>query len=111
MDAAAVAERSEPLVRQLRQARPKTPILLVEDRSYTNSPLVPAHQQRHAASRAALKAAYQRLLDARVEGLHYLEGEHLLGDDGEGTGGSSHATDLGFMRQADALEPVLDPLC
>ena len=37
-------------------------------------------------------------------------GEHLLGDDGEGTVDSSHPTDLGFVRQADAFEKVLRPI-
>jgi len=40
----------------------------------------------------------------------YLKGADLLGDDGEGTVDSSHPTDLGFMRQADALARVLGPL-
>ena len=37
MDAKEVAERTEPLVRKLREAQPKTPILLVEDRSYSDA--------------------------------------------------------------------------
>ncbi|MBU6179662.1 MAG: hypothetical protein KGR69_08345, partial [Verrucomicrobia bacterium] len=37
----------------------------------------------------------------------YVEGEGLLGDDTEGTTDGSHPNDLGFMRQADALEPHL----
>ena len=39
--------------------------------------------------------------------LHYLSGDDLLGDDAEGTTDSSHPNDLGFVRQADAFEPVL----
>ena len=38
-----------------------------------------------------------------------LSGEDLLGDDGEGTVDSSHPTDLGFVRQADAFEKALKP--
>lgn len=30
-----------------------------------------------------------------------------LGDDNEGTVDSSHPTDLGILRQADAFEPIL----
>jgi len=33
MNASAVAERTEPMVRRLRSARPKAPIVLVEDRT------------------------------------------------------------------------------
>jgi len=37
-------------------------------------------------------------------------GERLLGDDNEGTVDTSHPTDLGFMRQADAFAEVLGPI-
>ena len=110
MGADTVAKRTEPLVRQLRAARPKTPIVLVEDRTFTNAALIPSRRQHHAASRAALRAAYQRLKAAGVEGLVYVEGEHLLGDDGEAAVDASHPTDLGMLRMAEALEPVLKPL-
>jgi hypothetical protein len=106
----AVAARTEPLVRQLRAARPKTSIVLVEDRTFANAALIPAQRQHHAASRAALRASYERLKAAGVPGLVYVEGEHLLGDDGEATVDASHATDLGMLRMADALEPILRPL-
>ena len=110
MSPAMVAERTEPLVRRLREARPKTPIVLVEDRTSANAWLRPGQRRNHAASRASLKAAFQRLQTAGVQGLVYVEGEHLLGDDGEATVDSSHPTDLGMVRMADALEPVLRPL-
>lgn len=102
-----VAKNTEPLVHQLRKARPETPILLVEDRTYTNAPFFPGMQDRHKTSRAALKAAYDRLIAAGVKRLYYLEGESLLGDDGEGATDGSHPNDLGMMRYADAYEKAL----
>jgi lysophospholipase L1-like esterase len=105
-----VARRAGPLVRQLRTARPQVPIVLVEDRTYTNTPFLPSHRERHTASRTALKAAYEQLVSEGVKHLHYVEGEHLLGDDGEAATDGSHPSDLGMMRMADALEPVLRPL-
>ena len=45
-----------------------------------------------------------------VKGLHYLKGDGLLGADGEDTVDGSHPTDLGFLRQADAMLPALTPL-
>lgn len=110
MSAKEVEERTEPLVRALRKVRPTTPIVLVEDRSYANAAVLPGPRQRNAEGRAALRAAWQRLVSDGVGQLHYLPGAGLLGDDGEATVDSSHPTDLGFVRQADAMQPVLEPL-
>ncbi len=102
-----VGERAEPLVRQLREARPDTPIILVEDRSFTNSWIFKARRDRHAENRASLIRAFDLLVSSGVKNIHYLEGENLLGDDTEGATDGSHPNDLGFMRQADHFEPVL----
>lgn len=110
INAEQVAERTEPLVKLLREKRPETPILLVEDRTYSDAFLIGSKRERNDSSRAALKAAYDRLIAEGITRLGYLEGEHLLGDDNEGTVDSSHPTDLGFMRQADAFEPALQEL-
>jgi lysophospholipase L1-like esterase len=107
MAADAVAERAEPLVRQLRKARPDTPILLVEDRTYTYAPFRKSARDRHATSRAALRKAYENLVAAGVQNLYYLEGDVLLGDDGEAATDGSHPNDLGMVRYADGYEPVL----
>lgn len=107
MDAKAVAERAVPLVKQLRAARPDAAIVLVEDRPFTNSWIRPSRQEFHAANHAALKKAFEELKEAGVPRLYYLFGDNLLGDDAEGATDASHPNDLGFMRQADAFEPVL----
>lgn len=105
-----VAANTKPCVDILRKAHPTTPILLVEDRSYADSFLVASKRQRNLTSREALRKVYEELRAAGDENVYYLEGEHLLGDDNEGTVDSSHPTDLGFMRQADAFADALAPL-
>jgi hypothetical protein len=107
MVASEVAERAEPLVRQLTAARPATPILLVEDRTYANSPFLPDRQRRHQESRAALRAAYDSLTQDSVGRLGYVNGDTLLGSDRDDTTDGSHPSDLGFYRQADAIEPEM----
>ena len=107
MNGEEVAVRTEPLVHTLRKARPRTPILLVEDRSYSNAFLVKSAQDRNLQNRQALQAAYQKLIAAGVKQLYYLPGDQLLGKDNLGTVDGSHPTDLGFMRMADAFEPLL----
>jgi hypothetical protein len=109
MTPAEVAERTEPLVKALRKARPHTPILLVEDRTFANAAVFERSRQAHEARRAALRKGYDALKGGD-ENLHYLTGDKLIGDDGEGTVDGSHPTDLGFVRQADAFEAALKPL-
>jgi hypothetical protein len=104
------AERVEPFVQTLRKAHPTTPIVLVEDRNYTDGFLLEARRERNEGNHRALREAYQALTKAGVKNLHYLPADSLLGDDGEATVDGSHPTDLGFMRQADAFEKILRPL-
>jgi lysophospholipase L1-like esterase len=107
MAAKDVTAKCAPLVRQLRAKRPQTPIVLVEDRRFTNSWITPAKAKFHDENHAALKAAHALLIQEGVTNLHYIEGDRLLGDDAEGATDASHPNDLGFMRQADVMEPVI----
>jgi len=107
MVAEEIRERAEPLVLKLRESRPDTPIVLVEDRTYAYAWVKKSARDRHEQSRSALIRAFDNLIGAGLKNLLYLEGGDLLGDDGEGTTDGSHPNDLGFMRQADAFEPVL----
>jgi lysophospholipase L1-like esterase len=107
MDAALVTERTVPFVQALRKARPQTPIVLVEDRRNTNSWIFESRANHHTANHAALKKAYDSLVGEGVSGLFYIPGDDLLGDDSEGATDGSHPNDLGFYRQALAMEPTL----
>lgn len=107
MNGAEVAERAENLVRQLHQAHSETPIVLVEDRTYANTPFLPDRQARHAGSRKAFREAYETLKSVDGLKMFYVDGETLLGNDREDTTDGSHPSDLGFFRQANTLEPVL----
>lgn len=110
MNGELVGERAPELVRVLRAARPETPIVLVEDRTYADAFLRADRAAANRKNRAALQKVYADLQGEGVGGLHYVEGESLLGADGEDTVDGSHPTDLGFKRQADALYPLLKAL-
>lgn len=107
MQGSDVAQHAVPLVKQLHRARPETPIVLVEDRAFTNSPFVKSRRDRHEANRAALRKAFEQLTAEGVKGLSYLPGDELLGDDGEAATDGSHPSDLGMLRYADAYERAL----
>lgn len=107
MSAALVRERCIPLVKQIRAARPDTPIVLVEDRRNTNSWILPARDKAHTDNHAALRESFETLQKQGVKGLHYLRGDDLMGADAEASTDGSHPSDLGFVRHADLFEPVL----
>jgi hypothetical protein len=107
MQPADVTAKCEPLVKLLRAAKPNTPIVLVEDRRFTNDWITPKKRQFHTDNHAALRKAYDSLVAQGIEKLFYIHGDSLYGDDTEGATDASHANDLGFMRQADVFEPVL----
>jgi GDSL-like Lipase/Acylhydrolase family/N-terminus of Esterase_SGNH_hydro-type len=106
-----IKARVEPLVKKLRAAHPDVPIVLVEDRTMQDSFLIAGRMEwYHLKDRAELKAAYDRLQKDGVRNLYYIPGEHLFGDDGEGSTDGSHPNDLGFTRQAEIFAKVLDHL-
>ena len=101
---------AEPFVRRLRELRPDTPIVMVEDRTYTHAWINPATRGANRTRREAYRAAYDRLVASGVTGITYVEGEGLLGDDSETSMDGSHLSDVGFIRMAAALEPVIREL-
>ncbi|MBN1421619.1 MAG: exo-alpha-sialidase, partial [Planctomycetes bacterium] len=112
MNGPMVTERVDPFVRILRDAHPETPILLVEDRSYSNALFLAPRREANRRSRTALRQVFRRLRADGVEGIHYLTGNRLLGDDEDNlaTVDGSHPTDLGFLRQAEAFCAALRPI-
>jgi hypothetical protein len=102
-----IAARTEPMVRILREARPETPIVLVENIEYQEGYFVPGMREAYEKKNVELKAAYDRLVAEGVGNLHYVPCDDLLGDDAEGTVDGTHATDLGFLRMAEVFAPAV----
>jgi hypothetical protein len=106
-----IKERVGPFVKKLHTVHPDVPIVLVKDRTMQDSFLIAGRMEYyHLKDRAELKAAYERLQKDGVKNLYYIPGEHLFGDDGEGSTDGSHPNGLGFMRQAEVFAKVLEPL-
>ncbi|MFO7976734.1 MAG: SGNH/GDSL hydrolase family protein [Candidatus Hydrogenedentota bacterium] len=102
-----IAARTEPMVHILREARPETPIVLVENIIYQEGYFIPSMRESYEKKNAELKAAYDRLVESGVKNLHYIPCDNLLGDDVEATVDGTHATDVGFLRMAKEIAPVL----
>ncbi|HSI11574.1 MAG TPA: SGNH/GDSL hydrolase family protein [Chthoniobacter sp.] len=107
MGPADVRQKCVPLVKQLRAARPETPIILVEDRRFANSWIRESKDKFHTDNHAALRESFEALQKEGVTKLYYVPGDNLIGDDAEGATDGSHPNDLGFVRQAAIFEPVL----
>jgi lysophospholipase L1-like esterase len=95
------------LISTLRKAHPTTPIVLVEHIYYPDGAYVEEGRGRkYRECNAALAKIYAGL-SASDPNLLYIEGKHLLGDDGEATVDGTHPTDLGMTRMAQVMEPTL----
>lgn len=103
-----VAERVEPFIRILREKRPSTPIILAEGITYDDAFFVESRNQRSLQSRQALRTAYENLFNDGYRNLYYQIGEGQLGFDGEATVDGTHPTDLGFVRQAQVYQTLIE---
>jgi len=96
-------------IRILRQAQARTPILVVS-RIRTPSELLNAEAVRGREERQAFqRGLVEELRAGGDDQIHFCDGATLLGDEDfeECTVDGSHPTDLGFLRMARNLEPVI----
>jgi lysophospholipase L1-like esterase len=105
-----IVERIEPFVHALRAAHADTPVVLVENVHYQQAPFVPSVATRLREFNDAVRDAFDRLIASGMTNLHLVPGDALLGDDGEATVDGTHPTDLGFMRMAQVLTPIIQSL-
>ena len=109
MDAALVANNTEPLVRAYRAKRPETPIIFAEGIPYGASweGAASPSRQRQLDRRKEFKDAFMRLEADNVQHISYLTGDQLLWNMPDGvpwqpTEGGTHPSDLGMASMATA---------
>lgn len=107
MTAELVRERAEPFIRKICNAKPDIPIVLVEDRTYTNAWINTNQRKENHERRIEFSKNFKRLENSGITQLHYVKGEYLLGQDDDASVDGSHPSDLGFYRIANNLEPIL----
>jgi lysophospholipase L1-like esterase len=107
LDVAQVAERVEPFFQALRAAHRETPIILVENVNYTNTGFIDSRRTKVTDANALLRQLYERLKGAGDARVYYVPAFALLGGDGEDTVDGTHPTDLGFVRMAQGMAPVI----
>lgn len=95
-------------IRILRKSHPRVPILVVSKIRFAVEALNPGPAKEHRIRRDIQRDAVRKLNRAGDRRVFFLDGGRLLGRDfDECTVDGVHPTDLGFMRIADGLAPVV----
>ncbi|MDB6174004.1 MAG: ribonucleoside hydrolase RihC [Chthoniobacteraceae bacterium] len=99
-DPALYRERVPKLVHAIRQQRPGAPIIFVGQSEMRPE----SHPTKFTQGQ---EAAVQVLQSEGIKGLITVPGTDLIGNDGDGTVDGVHLSDVGMLRQAQALFPVV----
>lgn len=104
-----VNEKLETFYLKLRKRHPETPILLIGNPIFPFSYFDIKTHRMLEEKNEALHAIYNNL-KGRDKNLYYLPSKDIIGNDGEATVDGIHYTDLGFMRYAEHLYPIIKKL-
>ena len=80
---------------------------IVENAIYTDVQFSESRRTLIASKNRTLRQTFDKLRKEGDRLLFYVDGRKLFGDDGEATVDGTHPNDAGFLRMADAIEPVL----
>jgi len=99
-------------IRINREAHPVTPILVVSRIRYAREELTPHLYETRMERKRFQHSLVNELREQGDLNIYFFDGSGLLGDKDffECTVDGSHPTDLGFLRMANALEPVMKTL-
>ena len=102
-DAAHLRATHAPFFQIVRQAQPRLPIVMVSRPDFDREP-GPARERRQV-----ILETYLNALAAGDRHVYFVDGEGLFGNRNreECTVDGCHPTNLGFLRMADGIEPVL----
>jgi hypothetical protein len=101
-----VYDRTINLVKLLKKHHPEIPVLLVESIQFENI-LSGNTAMEPVKKNAELMRAYEYLKGTGMNNLFYEKSEGMIGNDHEGTVDGIHPNDIGMLRMAESLEPVI----
>lgn len=102
-----IETKMEPFYRILRDRHPATPIIFIEDPVFTHTLFDTRVAREVTRKNEALGRMYRKLKKQGEKNIYFVSSKDMLGHDGEATVDGIHFTDLGMMRYADLLCPVL----
>ena len=101
-------ERADKFYTIIRSKHPDTPVLFVEDPLFTHSPFDTRIAKEVKDKNETLNAFFRSLKQRGEKNIYFLSSRDIIGHDGEATVDGIHFTDLGFMRYAEILYPILE---
>lgn len=99
--------RGEKFIKILRDAHPDVPILIVDEVYYSYYGYDTGVTYTMEKKFEVQKALVQKLRDKGYKKIYHMERAHALGYDDEGFVDGCHYTDLGMMRYAEYLYPLI----
>lgn len=107
---AQMKEKYARFLKIIRDKRPDVPILMVETILFPHMYFDQTIYSLLREKNATLQKIYADQKKKHDKNIYYLKGDHLIGNDSEGTVDGVHLTDLGFMRMSQNLYPVIRKL-
>ena len=102
-----INEKGEAFFRILREAHPNVPIVFVENPFFPHAIVDEKTKSDIKANNGALKNLYLKMKKEGQKKLYYITNEGMTGDDGESFVDGVHLTDLGMLRYAEHVLPII----
>lgn len=100
-------ERFDDFYRIIRAKHPNTPIVLLEDPIFTHSLFNQPIAKEVADKNKKINQLYAEVLENGDKNIYFVSSKDMIGDDNEATVDGVHFTDLGMMRYAELVYPVI----
>lgn len=100
-------ERMETFYRIIRSKHPDTPVVFIEDPIFTHTLYDERIAKEVQRKNDTLKEIFNRLKKENEKNIFFISSKKMLGEDGEATIDGIHFTDLGMMRYADLVCPII----
>ena len=104
---AQMKERMETFYHIIRSKHPETPIIFIEDPIFPHTFYDERVAKEVQRKNDALKEIFNHLKKRNEKNIILISSKNMLGEDGEATVDGIHFTDLGMMRYADLVCPVI----
>ncbi len=106
-----IKERMAVFYQTIRDKHPKVPILFIEDPVFTHALFDEMIAREVEERNQAVNEVFNTLKKKGEKNMYLVHSSEMLGEDGEATVDGVHFTDLGMMRYADLVCPIIRRFC